>query len=148
MSIEKVTWDISRGLSAETNLINQINFVLNELTKDEFKKLRVVAAYNGHHKDLGFYAISTLRKNNVDLNIYYILNKIMILGVSDKKNLRIVKGYEDLFWDNRSVVIDKFEVMREHYVGLDLEEQVAVLKSWGRKCIQKFESSLVENEVK
>jgi hypothetical protein len=142
MGIERVTWDIARGLEAENNLIKQIDVVFNDLVNKEFKELKIPYAYKAHNF-LGFYFIKGISKNNLSFNIYYILDRVTIYCETEKKNFKFPENFQNLFWDDKRIEIDRFEITKERYLGLDLNEQIEVLKSWGRKCIQKFLDNII-----
>jgi hypothetical protein len=143
MGIEKVTWEIARGIEAEKNLINQIDLVFNELAGKEFKEfVRIKASYGAYNRSLSFYFLKQLSNNSLELNFYYILSRVAIFCTTNKKNLKNPAEFPTADWDLNYSEISRFEITKERFLGLELNEQIEALKSWGRTCIQKFLDNL------
>ena len=138
MGLDKVTWDLSRGLVAENNLINMIESVTKELCHSEYKELKCGNIKNQHYSTLGFYSEITITKENKQLTFYYILNKVSIYAGTDKNNLVSFDKFEDLFWDNRRVEITQYNILKERFLGLDVNEQCIELKKWIKSAIEVF----------
>jgi hypothetical protein len=143
MGIEKITWEIARGIEAEKNLINQIDLVFNELAGKEFKEfVRIKASYGAYNRSLSFYFLKQLSNNSLELNFYYILSRVAIFCTTNKKNLKNPAEFPTADWDLNYSEISRFEITKERFLGLELNEQIEALKSWGRTCIQKFLDNL------
>ncbi len=144
MGIEKVTWEISRGIEAEKNLIDQIDHVFNELLGKEFKELKITASYGAHNKNMGFYYYRAISKNGKNLEFYYLLSRIAIFCTIPKINLKNPDEFPTPEWGPNYSEISRFEISKGPYLGLELREQIEALKSWVRECIQKFLDNIKE----
>lgn len=145
MGIEKVTWEIARGIEAEENLIKQLDVASNDLiSKENFKefKIKEKEMIKAHWRPIGFYAYKTINYEDKALYIYYILEKITIFCFTEKKNLKKPDEFITAEWNKNLSEIGKFEITKERFLGLELNEQIEALKSWCRTCMQKFLDNL------
>ncbi len=139
MNLDKVGWELAFGIENELRMANLLYKVCADLSTE--LKINISNLAKDHFAVFGFYcSINITEKKYLKqtFSIWYVLEHKAIYIEINKKYLNSEHGFIDLFWDGANqACINKFEITKLHFLGLEFNDQYNILKEWVKKTINK-----------